>query len=248
MMGELKRWLFLLVLAGLVGCTPQAENVVKKQNLTGLSGGNAEYAQFRSSLTQDSESLVDDATRIIISSYETTIKKHAEEYGFDWRLILAVMKQESSFMEEAKSVKGATGLMQIMPTTSREVAHLLEIKDMAKPRNNIRGGIFYLRRLYAMFDGCEESDRIKLALAAYNAGLARLYDAQEMAAYMHDNPGTWRSIKDALPLLSKRYYTLHRNIWVGEKPRNGWFGSARETIGYVENIMDYYDEYRLILN
>jgi membrane-bound lytic murein transglycosylase MltF len=69
-----------------------------------------------------------------------------------------------------------------------------------------------------------------------------------VAAYFHENPASWRAVKDALPLLSKRYYTLHKSIWDREKPKAGWFGNSRETIAYVERIMGYYEEYRLTLN
>jgi hypothetical protein len=51
-----------------------------------------------------------------------------------------------------------------------------------------------------------------------------------------------------LPLLSRRYDSLHRSVWHGEKPKAGYFGNARETVKYVENVMAHYDEYRLMLN
>jgi len=191
---------------------------------------------------------LDPATRMTIQEYGHVIKANAERYGFDWRLVLAVMKQESGYSHEAESRKGARGLMQIMPTTGGQVAEQLGIEDLNHPNENIRGGIYYLRQLYNYFDGLEEEERLKLSLAAYNAGIARIYDAQELAAYLHDDPGQWESIKGALPLLSKRYYTLHRNVWDQERPRAGWFGNANETIGYVENIMRSYDQMKLALN
>ncbi len=243
-----KYLVFLVLFAGFLGCTPQGDNIIKKEK----PGFGAEEAVIgRGSSVDDNFALnssLDPATRNIITSYGPTIRKYANKYGFDWRLILAIMKQESRFSHEAESEKGASGLMQIMPLTEAEVAKVLEIEDMTQPMNNIRGGIFYLKRLYSLFEGVRESDRIKLTLAAYNAGIGRVYDAQELAAYMHDNPNSWQAIKDALPLLSKRYYTLHRSVWESDKPRNGWFGNAKETVSYVDKIMDYYDEYRGSLN
>jgi len=230
------------------GCSPVSENAARKGRIDAIVGENLGPRSVRE-LQPTAESLVDPSTRMIIHSYGSTIKKYADEYGFDWRLILAVMKAESRFSREAESDKGATGLMQIMPMTSNEVGKVLEIKDMAHPKNNIRGGVYYLRKLYNLFEGAEPSDRIKLTLAAYNAGIGRVYDAQVLAAYFHDNPRKWDAIRDALPLLSKRFYTLHRNIWGQDKPRvAGWFGNSRETLAYVDRIMDYYDEYRLLLN
>ena len=105
-----------------------------------------------------------------------------------------------------------------------------------------------MKRLYDLFRSADEPDRLRLTLAAYNSGVGRIYDAQDVAAYLQENPNTWGSVRDALPLLSKRYYTLHKNIWAKERPRSGWFGSSRETVAYVDRIMNYYDEYRLVLN
>jgi len=233
---------------GHIGCSPVSENVVKKSRVDNVAEAS-QGGRSKNGVQLATESLVDPATQIIIRSYGPTIKKYARLYDFDWRLILAVMKAESRFSHEAQSNKGATGFMQIMPVTSNEVGRVLEIEDMAHPKNNIHGGVFYLRKLYNLFDGAEPSDRIKLTLAAYNAGIGRVYDAQMLAAYFHDNPRKWDAIRDALPLLSKRFYTLHRNVWGQEKPKvAGWFGNSRETLAYVERIMDYYDEYRLLLN
>jgi len=235
------------LLSTLWGCSPVGENVVKKQPVDGqpafvLKEGGADASP------RTVESLLDEDTERIIASYGSTIKENSATYGFDWRLILAVMKQESQFDPKAKSHRGASGFMQMMPRTRAEIARKLNLKDITQPKNNIRGGIYYMSRLYRLFDGAEESDRIKLTLAAYNAGIRRIYDAQEVAAYFHEDPTRWRSIQDALPLLSKRFYTLHGNVWPEKKPRAGWFGNSTETVAYVENILTYYDEYRLMLN
>jgi membrane-bound lytic murein transglycosylase F len=227
------------------GCTPSSENIARK-----AEGVGGEKDTITATFAADDESVptLDRSTERIITRFGPTIKRYAERYGFDWRFVLAVMKQESRFYHRAESRKGAFGLMQIMPVTGVEVARKLELRDLSHPENNIRGGIFYLRRLYNMFDGAGEADRLKLTLAAYNAGVTRVYDAQEVAAYFQEQPNEWVSVKDALPLLSKRYYTLHKNVWGQEKPRGGWFGNAKETLGYVDAVMDYYDEYRISLN
>jgi membrane-bound lytic murein transglycosylase F len=133
--------------------------------------------------------------------------------------------------------------------TSDEVGRILDIKDMAHPKNNIHGGVYYLHRLYGLFETAEENERIKLAVAAYNAGPGRIYDAQELAAYLQDNPRSWEDVKEVLPLLSKRYYTLHENVWPDGRPKiAGWFGSSKETITYVDRVMGYYEEYKGVLN
>lgn len=239
---------FLIIFVAFVGCTPSSENGVRKARVAQpeeLTIGRLSDLNPEASINQVA---LDPATRTIIRSYGATIRRYSDIYGFDWRLVVAIMKAESGFSIDAESERGASGLMQIMPATSQEVGQKLEIEDMSHPMNNIHGGIYYLGRLYRLFEGTNQDDRVRLTLAAYNAGAGRIYDAQEVAAYFQENPTKWQAVRDALPLLSKRYYTLHRNIWPQEKPRSGWFGSSRETVAYVEKIMKYYDEYRQTLN
>jgi membrane-bound lytic murein transglycosylase F len=166
----------------------------------------------------------------------------------DWRLVLAVIRQESRFRHDAVSYKGAYGLMQIMPVTQAELTDKIGVEEATTPRNNIRAGVFHLRSLYRYFDEAVGDDRVQLTLAAYNAGLGRIRDAQAIAKYLGHDPSSWRDVKDALPLLSKRYYTLHRQIWPEGKPRSGYFRNHRQTTIYVENIMQFYSDYKLALN
>jgi membrane-bound lytic murein transglycosylase F len=239
--------LFVLVLFMLVsGCTPVDQSVVKRADVTG--GDLPKLVSTEKGSDTSPELEVDPALQSFIRDHGSTVKRQAARYGFDWRLILAMVKQESGFTAEALSEKGASGLMQLMPTTGEEVAKSLSLEDVEHPENNIKGGIFYLKTLYGLFQGVEEPDRIKLALAAYNAGIGRVYDAQELAAYLNENPAHWTAVRDALPLLSKRYYTLHKNVWEQERPKAGWFGNSRETVQYVENVIQTYDELRLLLN
>lgn len=190
---------------------------------------------------------LDSKTASMLSLYGRTIKYYAKRYDLDWRLILAVMRQESNFITDAESRKGAFGLMQIMPHTGDQVADELGVDGVIDPHNNILAGIYYFRKLYRKFEGVSAEDRIKLTLAAYNAGMGRILDAQDIARYLNDNPRTWQSVKNALPLLSKRYSTLHKNVWNEEKPKNGYYAQWQQTIRYVQNITEYYDEYRKCL-
>jgi membrane-bound lytic murein transglycosylase F len=233
------------VVALLCGCTPSSEDIAGRADAN--TSGGEEISPLVES-TQDTPELLDAATERCIRNYGPTIKRYSGRYGFDWRLVLAIMKQESRFSRSAESQKGAEGLMQLMPVTGEELARNLELDDLSHPEHNIQAGIFYLRKLYDLFEGSGEADRLKLTLAAYNAGLSRINDAQELASYLHARPAEWEAVKDALPLLSKRFYTLHRSVWGQDKPKSGWFGNSGQTLKYVDSVMDYYDDFRLALN
>jgi soluble lytic murein transglycosylase-like protein len=86
---------------------------------------------------------------------------YSKIYKIDPRLIRAVIDVESCFDPYAVSRVGAKGLMQLMPATAKE----LGVSEPFNARQNIRGGISYLRQMLNRFD-----DKIELALAAYNAG------------------------------------------------------------------------------
>jgi membrane-bound lytic murein transglycosylase MltF len=171
------------------------------------------------------------------SNYQPIVLSKSKEYGIDWRVIMAIIDQESKFDENAVSEKGAHGLMQLMPNTQMDIANNLD--NSFNPQGNIDIGINYFSKLYRLFEFSTDENRISLALAAYNAGPSRIYDAQDIAAYLGEDPFSWRAIQNALPLLSKRYNTLHQSIWDGGKPRNGYFGSSRQTIFYVKSVNKY---------
>lgn len=86
-------------------------------------------------------------------------------------LVKAVVWQESRGKPSAVSPKGATGLMQLMPATAKEIAAELGVKDydLKDPETNLAFGQHYLDKMLKQFDGDE-----KLALAAYNAGPGRV--------------------------------------------------------------------------
>lgn len=106
--------------------------------------------------------------------YEAEVKEMSRTFELDPAWILGVMRQESAFMQDARSPAGAIGLMQLMPATSRSTARLLELpapsrNALMRPDPNIRLGSGYLRHVLDRFDGNQV-----LATAAYNAGPHRV--------------------------------------------------------------------------
>ena len=179
--------------------------------------------------------------------YTDLVKKYSDRYHLDWPLVLALMKQESRFDQEAVSYTGAYGLMQIMPITQSELVDKLGVSDAETPKNNIRAGVYHLRSMFRAFPKANGADRIELALAAYNSGLTRIIAARDIARYLGEDPNSWDVVKSTLPLLSHSYYTLHKSVWHEDKPPCGYFSGYRQTLAYVENIMQYYDDYSLAL-
>ena len=94
-------------------------------------------------------------------AYEEIIQEAAAEYDIDAALIRAVMQAESAFHPYAVSRAGAEGLMQLMPALADEMG----VTDSFDPRENIMGGVRYLKRLLEYHNG-----DLDLALASYNAG------------------------------------------------------------------------------
>lgn len=100
-------------------------------------------------------------TRISLGEFDEYIDEAAVRYKMPPALVRAVMHAESAFDPNAISIVGASGLMQLMPATARE----MYVKDIFDPKDNIEGGVRYLRVLANEFDG----DMVKM-VAAYNAG------------------------------------------------------------------------------
>jgi soluble lytic murein transglycosylase-like protein len=97
--------------------------------------------------------------------FDPIINSCALEFGVDKSLVKAVIHAESGYDPNAISSKGAGGLMQLMPKTAKS----LRVANTFDPKDNIRGGVKYLKFLLDTFKG-----DVPLALAAYNAGLSRV--------------------------------------------------------------------------
>lgn len=102
--------------------------------------------------------------------HRAIIENYAVQYGVDPLLVVSVIREESKFLPQSKSHKGAIGLMQLMPSTAQSIAESLgdknySIDDLLKPEKNIQYGTWYLSSLQKVFP----NDRM-LVIAAYNGG------------------------------------------------------------------------------
>jgi soluble lytic murein transglycosylase-like protein len=97
--------------------------------------------------------------------FNLIIQEAATRYRVDSAMVKAIISAESSYNIWAVSSKGAKGLMQLMPVTAKE----LGVENSFNPVQNIYAGVKYFKMMLNRFDG-----DVKLALAAYNAGIGRV--------------------------------------------------------------------------
>lgn len=169
-----------------------------------------------------------------LSRYDHLIHWHASSHGLDWRLVAALIQEESGFRPEAVSPRGAIGLMQVRPIAAEDVGE----SDFSAPNDNIRTGVRYLKRLEAMFAPVAQGrDRLGLVLAAYNMGPAHVRDAQALARHYGFDPNRWENaMARILPLLEDPRF--HRRLPAG-------YAQGRRTVTYVERILGRYERFRV---
>ncbi|MBU8911335.1 MAG: membrane-bound lytic murein transglycosylase MltF [Desulfobacterales bacterium] len=164
-----------------------------------------------------------------LPKYKKLIIEESIKYGFDWKLVAAVVYQESHFNPNAKSFTNVRGLMQVTTATAEEMG----IENHLNPSQSIKAGIKYLDKMVKKFDYFEdEYERILFALASYNVGYGHVIDAMRIAVDMGLDEIKWQNLKTTLPLLSKsKYYKKTKYGYA-----RGW-----EPVQYVERILTYYD-------
>ena len=115
--------------------------------------------------------------------YEDTadiIKKYADDYAFDWLMIIAQGYQESKLDQSKRSDAGAVGIMQVLPSTAADPN--VGIDGIDKPEPNVHAGVKYLRFLRDRYFDKEEIaplDQVLFSFAAYNAGPANITKARK---------------------------------------------------------------------
>ena len=134
-------------------------------HFTNVPGGDARYRLYMRSRDgarrRGMAVAPTDASPERFSRYNEAIREAATLYQIPEELVRAVIKVESDYDPRAISRVGAQGLMQLMP----ETAQRMQVRDVMDPRENVLGGVRYLRVLANMFNG-----NLQLTLAGYNAG------------------------------------------------------------------------------
>lgn len=179
-----------------------------------------------------------DFSKGYISKYDNLFKKYAPNVGWDWRLMAAQAYQESRFRPNARSWVGARGLMQIMPKTAR--GYRTSISRLNDPETSVRVATALIEDLdrYLMKYVPNDKERTKFVIAAYNVGIAHIYDAIALAEKYGYDPQVWDGnvSKALLMKMNPKYY----NDPVVK------YGYCRgiETVTYVKNITDFYEQAR----
>ena len=168
-----------------------------------------------------------------LSPYDGIIRAAAEEHGFDWRLIVSQMYQESGFDPAQVSFAGARGLMQVLPRTAQEVG--VAADRLTEPRPGIAAGVRYLAWTRDRFPSLPLGEQHWFALAAYNAGVGHVRDARRLAVRQGWDAGRWfDNVENAMLLLSEDRYA-----------RQAVHGYVRgsEPVRYVSEIRHRYRAY-----
>ena len=156
-----------------------------------------------------------------VDRYDQTFRKYSKRYfgvGFDWRVFKAQAMAESEMNPDARSWVGARGLMQLMPSTYRDIqSRASTLGSIDDPEWNIAAGIMHDRSLWRRWERDSiDVDRREFMFASYNAGEGTIMNAQKACVQRSLDRRAWRNVETVAP----------------EVPR--W--RYRETLGYVRKI------------
>jgi membrane-bound lytic murein transglycosylase F len=133
-----------------------------------------------------------------LTPYDEYLTWAARQNGLDWRLLAALMYEESRFDPDAVGPGGSAGLFQLMPSTWLE----LGVEDPHHPGEAIEAGARYVRWLIDQFPGLDLADQVAMAIASYNVGPRHVADARRLAAQMGLDPDRWTgNVETAMYLL-----------------------------------------------
>jgi membrane-bound lytic murein transglycosylase MltF len=200
-----------------------AVNDFVARNAKGTSIGNQILARYfkNTKYVKDAASEAERKKFLTLIQY---FQKYGDRYDVDWLLMAAQGYQESQLNQAVRSPVGAIGVMQIMPSTGKE----LDVGDIAQVEANIHAGIKYMRWMIDQYYGKEPMtnlDKALFAFASYNAGAGRISKLRTEAAKRGLDPNVW----------------FHNVEYVAAEK------IGAETVTYVSNIYKYYIAYKLVM-
>jgi membrane-bound lytic murein transglycosylase MltF len=166
-----------------------------------------------------------EAEREKLGKVADLFKKYGAQYNLDFLLMAAQGYQESMLDQSARNPSGAIGVMQVLPTTAKD----LKVGDITKLEPNIHAGVKYVRFMmdtYYKDDPMDPLNKGLMTFAAYNAGPGRIRQLRRETAQRGLDP----------------------NLWFGNVERVASERIGRETVTYVSNIYKYYVAYRLVMD
>lgn len=172
-----------------------------------------------------------------ISAFDDIIKENAEDIHWDWRLLAALIHQESRFNPNARSPFGASGLMQVMPNTAERFG--VPEAELMNPDRNIHAGAGFLVWLeeYWKRKMTDTTDIKKFILASYNVGLGHVIDARNLAEKYEMETDVW--YENVEVMLKNKMLPKYYNDPVVD---HGYCRGS-EPVNYVRNILRTYHYY-----
>lgn len=179
--------------------------------------------------------------------FDADIELSAGNYGFNASTIKALLWQESGLNPESRSRAGAQGIAQFMPATWRDVEAAKGVDaNPYDPHAAIDFAGFYLKSMYARLGGvvADGTDRLKLALASYNAGPGTIDNAIK-AAKQGGGAATWADVDDFVPRETLNYVN---SITALDSELSKNQGSSLETKynGFMDSIGVILDNFSIV--
>jgi membrane-bound lytic murein transglycosylase F len=172
-----------------------------------------------------------------LSIYDEQLREQALTLGWDWRLLAAIVSQESNFNPRAQSWAGAVGLMQLMPDTGEQ----FDVSNLYDPKQNIKAGVLFLKHLDGLWAKtvADSLERTKFVLASYNVGLSHVIDARNLTRKYHKDPTRWDD--------NVEYYLLQKSKPQFYRDPEAVAGYCRceGPVSYVKEVLGRYEEYKI---
>ena len=173
-----------------------------------------------------------------ISVYDEIIKKGANELGWDWRLLAALVYKESRFETTAVSYAGAQGLLQLMPVTLDRFG----VTDANDPSESLIAGVRFLKYLDKFWQERvpDSNERIRFILASYNVGHGHVEDAWRLALKFGKDTQRWSNVAYYLEKKSQREFYQDPVVKSG-------YAKGHVAVAYVREVLSLYESYRVLV-